>query len=94
LELLYNFWETKIEGYLHKYIEFLVREEESRSAFKVVIGKPIGKRPLERPRRRWKDNIRMNLKEMGINTRNWVNSAQDRGYWRALVNAALHLRVP
>ena len=44
------------------------------------------------PRRRWEDNIRMCLKEIGINTRNWVNSAQDRDYWRTLVNAALSLR--
>ena len=47
-----------------------------------------------RPRRRWEDNIRMDLEEIGINARNWVGSAQDRDYWRALVNAALNLRVP
>ena len=68
--------------------------EEIRSVLKILIGKPIGKRPLGRPRRRWEDNIRMNLKEIGINTRNWVDSTQDRDYWRALVNAALNLRVP
>ena len=66
--------------------------EEGRSTFK-IIGKPIGKRPLGRPRRRWEDNIRMDLKEIGLNTRNWVDSAQDRDYWRALVNTALNLRV-
>ena len=48
----------------------------------------------ERPRRRWEDNIRMDLKEIGIIKRNWVDLAQDREYWRALVNAALNLRVP
>ena len=58
-----------------------------------LTGKPTGKRPLGKPRRRWEDNIRMNLEEIGINTRNWVYSAQDRDYWRALVNAALNLRV-
>ena len=47
-----------------------------------------GKKPLGRPRRRWEDNIRMHIKEIGMNTRNWVDSAQDRDYWRALVNAA------
>ena len=57
-------------------------------------GKPTGKRSLVRPRRRWKDNIRMHLKETGINTRNYVDLAQDRDYWRALVNAVLNLRVP
>ena len=54
---------------------------------------PTGKRPLGRPRRRWEGNIRMHLEEIGINTRNWVDSAQDRDYWRALVNAALNFRV-
>ena len=59
--------------------------EEGRSAFKILTGK--GKRPIGRPRRRWEDNIRMDLEEIGINTDNWVDSAQDRDYWRALVNA-------
>ena len=53
--------------------------EEGRSAFKISAGKHIGKRPLGRPRRRWEDNIRMDLKEIGINTRNWVNSARECG---------------
>ena len=70
--------------------------EEGRSAFKLLTGRPTPteKRPLGRPRRRWEDNIRMDLKEIGIKTTNWVNSAQDRNYWRSLVNAALNLRVP
>ena len=72
----------------------VARMEECRSAFKILTGKPTGKRPLGRPRRRWEDNIRMDLKERGINAGNWVDTAQDRDYWRALVNAALNLRVP
>ena len=68
--------------------------EEGRSAFKILTGKPKEKRPLGRSRRRWEDNIRMDLEEIGINAGNWVDSAQDRNYWRALVNAALNLRVP
>ena len=72
----------------------VARMEESRSAFKMLTGKPTGKRPLVRPRRRWEDNIRMNLEEIGINAGNWVDSAQNRDHWRALVNAALNLRVP
>ena len=72
----------------------VARMEEGRSAFKVLTGKTTGKRPLGRPRRRWEDNIRMDLEEIGINAGNWVDSAQDRNYWRALVNAALNLRVP
>ena len=51
-------------------------------------------RPLGRPRRRWGDNVRMDLEEIGINVGNWVDLAQDRDYCRALVNAALNLRVP
>ena len=59
-----------------------------------MTGKPTGKRTLGRPRRRWEDNIRMDLEEIGINVGNWVNSAQDTNYWRALVITALNLRVP
>ena len=68
--------------------------EEGRSAFKMLTGKPTGKRHLGRLRRRWEDNIRKDLEEIGINAGNWVDSAQDRHYWRALVNATLNLRVP
>ena len=68
--------------------------EEGKRAFKILTGTPIGKRPLESSRRRWEDNIRMDPKIIGINTRNWVDSAQNRDYWRALVNVALNLRVP
>ena len=60
---------------------------------KILTGTPAGRRSLGRPRHRWEDNIRMDLKEMGINTRNWVDLAQDRAYWRALVNVALYLWV-
>ena len=61
---------------------------------RIEEGKPTGKRPLGRPRRRWEDNIRIDLKEIGINMRNWVDSVQERDYWRALVNVAWKLRVP
>ena len=67
--------------------------EEGRSAFKILTAKPTGKRALGRPRCRWEDNIRMSLEEIGINTNNSVDSAQDRDYWRAIVNAALNRRV-
>ena len=66
---------------------------EGRSAFKILTGKPTGKRPLGSPRRRWEDNMRMDLEEIGINAGNWIDSAQDRNYWRPLVNAALNLQV-
>ena len=68
--------------------------QEGRSAFKILTVKPTGKIPLGRPRRRWEYNIIMDLKEIGINADNRVDSAQDRDYWRAFVNAALNLRVP
>jgi hypothetical protein len=64
-----------------------------RSGFKILTGTPTAKIPLGMLRRRWQDNFRTGLKEMGINTRNWVDSAQDRCYWGALVNAAFNLRV-
>ena len=63
--------------------------EEGRSAFKILTGKLTGKIPLGRPRLRLED-----LQEIGVNAGNWVDSAQDRDYWKALVNAALNLRVP
>ena len=77
-----------------RWAAYVARMEEGRSAFKILTGKPTGKRPLGRPRRRWEDDIRMDLEEIDINAGNWVDSAQDRNYWRALVNAALNLRVP
>ena len=63
----------------------VARMEECRSAFKILRGRPTRKRSLGRPKRRWEDNVRMNLKEIDINTRNWVDSAQDRDYWSAQV---------
>ena len=57
--------------------------EEGRSTSKMLTDKPTGKRPLGRPTRRWEDNIRMDLEKIGINKRIWVNSVQDRDYWRA-----------
>ena len=60
----------------------------------ILTGKPTGKRPLGRSRRRWEDNIRVDLKEIDISTVNLFDSPQDRNHWRALVNAALNLRVP
>ena len=66
---------------------------EWRKVGELSTGKPTGKRPLGRPWCRWEDNIRMDLEEIGINAGNWVDSAQDRNYWRALVNAVLNLRI-
>ena len=67
--------------------------EEDRSAFKMSTGKPTGEKPIGRPRQGQKDNIRIDIKEMGINMMNYIDLAQDRDYWRALVNGALNLWV-
>ena len=76
-----------------RWADHVARMEEGRSAFKILTSTLAGKRPLGSPRHRKEGNIRMDLKEIGINTR-WVHLAKERDYWRALVNAVLNLRVP
>ncbi|KAJ4444032.1 hypothetical protein ANN_05821 [Periplaneta americana] len=71
----------------------VARMGESRNAYRVLVGRPEGKRPLGRPRRRWEDNIKMDLREVGYDDRDWINLAQDRERWRAYVRAAMNLRV-
>jgi hypothetical protein len=66
---------------------------EKRNAYRLLVGKPEGKRPLERPRRRWVDNIKIKLLEIGWGGVDWIGLAQDRDKWRALVNAVMKLRV-
>ncbi|KAJ4449015.1 hypothetical protein ANN_00409 [Periplaneta americana] len=70
----------------------VARMGESRNAYRVLVGRPEGKRPLGRPRRRWEDNIKMDLREVGYDDRDWINLAQDRDQWRAYVTAAMNLR--
>jgi hypothetical protein len=67
---------------------------EKRNAYRILVGKPEGKRPLGRPGRRWVDNIKMDLREIGWDGVDWVDMAQDRDQWMALVNTVLNLRVP
>jgi hypothetical protein len=67
---------------------------EKRNACSLLLGKPEGKKPLERPRRTWVDNIRMDLVEVGWGDVDWTDLAQDRERWRALLNSVLNLRVP
>jgi hypothetical protein len=67
---------------------------ETRGAYRVLVGKPEGKRPLGRPRRRWEDNIKTYLQEVECGVMDWMSLAQDRDRWRALVNAVMNLRVP
>ena len=68
--------------------------DEERGAYRVLVGKPEGKKPLGRPRRRWVDNIRMDLQEVGCGYVDWIGLAQDWDRWRKLVSAIMNLRVP
>jgi hypothetical protein len=72
----------------------VARMGEKSNAYRLLVGKPEGKRPLGRPRRRWMDNIRMYLGEVGWGVVDWIGLAQDRNGWRAVVNSVLNLRVP
>jgi hypothetical protein len=67
---------------------------DRRGLCRVLVGKPEGKAPLGRPRRRWEDNIKMDLQEMGCGGMDWIELAHDRDRWRTLVNAVMNLRVP
>jgi hypothetical protein len=68
--------------------------EEKRNVYRLLVGKPEGKRPLGRPKRRWVDNIRMDLGEVGWGDVDWIGLAQNRNRWRALVYLVLNLQVP
>jgi hypothetical protein len=68
--------------------------EEKRNLYRILVGKPEGKRPLGRPRRRWVDNIKTDIREIGWDCMEWTNLAQDRDQWRALMNTVMNPRVP
>jgi hypothetical protein len=72
----------------------VARMGEKRNVYRLLVRKPKGKRPLGRPRRRWIDNIKMELLEIGVSVVDWIGLAQDRYRWRALVNSVMNLRVP
>jgi hypothetical protein len=67
---------------------------ERRNAYRILVGNPEGKRPLGKPRRRWMDNIKMDLREIRWDGMDWIDLAQDRDQWRALVNVIMNLRLP
>jgi hypothetical protein len=68
--------------------------EEKRNLYRLLVGKSEGKRPLGRPRRKWIDNIKMDILEIGLGVVDWIGLAQDRYRWRALVNSVMNIRVP
>ena len=72
----------------------MARLGEERVVYRVLVGKPKGKKPLGRLRRRWVDNIKMDLQELGCEYIDWIGLAQDRDRWRTLVSAVMNLRVP
>ena len=77
-----------------RWAEHVQRMEERIGVYRVLVGKHEGKRPLGRPRRRWEDNIKMDLLEVGCGGVDWIELAQNRDRWKALVNAVMNLRVP
>jgi hypothetical protein len=77
-----------------RWVEYVERMGEKRNVYRLLVEKPEGKRPLGRLRRRWIDNIMMDLLEIGFNVVDWIGLAQDMYRWRALVNSVMNLQVP
>ena len=94
-----NYSPTQISGggvFLGEASQFLhvARMGEERGVYRILVGKPEGKRPMGRPRRRWVGNIKMDPQEVGCRYVDWIGLAQDRDRWRTLVSAVMNLRVP
>jgi hypothetical protein len=83
-----------IKSWRMRWAGHVARMGEGRGVCRVLVGRSEGKRPLERPRRMWEDNIKMDLVEIGIDGVNWIQLAKDRVQWRACVNTVMNLRVP
>jgi hypothetical protein len=83
----------RIKSRRTRWAGHVARMGEERNVYRVLMGKPERKRPLGRPRRRWEDGIRMDLIEVGWGSVDWIQLAQDRGWWRAVVNTVINLRV-
>jgi hypothetical protein len=98
-EVLHNLYSSSniirmIKSRRIRWAGHVARIGEKRNAYKILVRKPEGKRPLGRPRRRWVDNIKMDLREIGWDDMDCIELAQDRDQWRALVNTAMNLWVP
>jgi hypothetical protein len=98
LYMLAVFWTPSIVRVIKarriRWAGHVARMGEMRGADNILVGRPEGRRPLGRPRRRWEDNIKMDLREIGFGDVDWIHLAQDRDRWRALVNTVMNLRVP
>jgi hypothetical protein len=84
----------KIKSRVIRWASHVARMGEKKNAYRLLVEKPEGKRPLGRPRHKWVDNIRMDLGEVGWDDVDWIGLAQDRNRWRAIPNSVLNLRVP
>jgi hypothetical protein len=95
LHILYSFQNIirQIKSRRMRWAEHVARMGEEINMYRVLVGKPEGKRPLGRPRRRWKDGIRIYLRETGWGSVDWIQLAQDRDRWRAIVNTVMNLLV-
>jgi hypothetical protein len=85
---------TVIKSRKMRWAGHVARMGEGKGVYRVLVGRPEGKRPLEIHRRRWEYNIKMDLREIGIDEANWIRLAQDRVRWRAFVNTVMNLRAP
>jgi hypothetical protein len=85
---------TVIKARRMRWAGHVARMRKVRGAYNILVGRPEGRRPLERPRHRWEDNIKMDLREIGFRDVDWINWAQDRDRWRALVNTVMNPQVP
>jgi hypothetical protein len=100
---IFESWRVTVLGYVLNYTikvrrmrwaGHVARMGEVRGSYNILVGRPKGRRPLGRPRRRWEDNIKMDLREIGFRDVDWIHWAQDTDRWRALANTVMNLRVP
>jgi hypothetical protein len=87
-------YDTALKSRRLRWAGHVARMGERRGAYRALVGKPEGRKPLGRPRRRWEDNIKMDLREIGCGGADWIDLAQDRDMWRTVVNTVMNLLVP